>query len=148
MVHVKGYKIALATLWSDLSNLLDWFHYQRHLNDCRLIAGLTQERYQEAYLTHKTFLFNSGADIIVTHHGPSYKSVTERFIGSELNPGFVTELSEEILSMENPPKLWIHGHVHSEHDYMIGDTRIICHPRGYPGELPWFNNYEPKIVEL
>ena len=34
--------------------------------------------------------------------------------------------------MDNPNiKLWIHGHVHNNFDYMIGDTRVICNPRGY-----------------
>ena len=28
----------------------------------------------------------------------------------------------------------VHGHIHSQQDYMIGDTRVVCNPRGYPDE--------------
>lgn len=29
---------------------------------------------------------------------------------------------------------YIHSHVHSEYDYAIGRTRVICNPRGYPDD--------------
>lgn len=32
------------------------------------------------------------------------------------------------------PELWIHGHTHVPCDYELLDTRIVCNPRGYPGE--------------
>ena len=33
--------------------------------------------------------------------------------------------------IHNKIKYWIHGHMHSNVDYMIGDTRVVCNPRGY-----------------
>ena len=30
------------------------------------------------------------------------------------------------------PALWIHGQTHEACDYLIGQTRIVCNPRGYP----------------
>jgi predicted phosphodiesterase len=50
--------------------------------------------------------------------------------------------------MKKPPKLIVHGHTHDPCDYMIGETRVICNPRGYPAEHPWYENYQPKIVEI
>jgi Calcineurin-like phosphoesterase len=46
------------------------------------------------------------------------------------------------------PRYWLHGHVHRSLDYTIGDTRVVCNPRGYPGpngtrENPDFN---PHLV--
>ena len=29
--------------------------------------------------------------------------------------------------------LWVHGHTHDAHDYVLNDTRIVCNPRGYFG---------------
>jgi Icc-related predicted phosphoesterase len=50
--------------------------------------------------------------------------------------------------MKKPPKLIVHGHTHEACDYMIGDTRVVCHPRGYPKETPYYDAYKPLIVEV
>lgn len=147
-VNIDGVKIAVGTLWSDLSQGMDWFIYRENLADSRFIRDLTQDNYMIAHELQKKFLFNEEADIIVTHHAPSYMSCGEEYKGNPSNCGFMTELSEQILAMPKPPKLWIHGHVHNQFDYMIGTTRVICHPRGYPNEKMWFENYQPKIVEI
>ena len=68
--------------------------------------------------------------IVVSHHAPSYKSAHPYFIGHETNYAYSSDLSEFILDNENI-KFWIHGHVHAPFDYMIGDTNILCNPRGY-----------------
>jgi hypothetical protein len=34
--------------------------------------------------------------------------------------------------------LWIHGHLHRADDYVIGSTRVLCNPRGYPDESTGF----------
>ena len=116
--------------------------------DNRYIKGMNYDRYMKAHETHKHYLFNSGADIWVIHHLPSYQSVHEDYRNSGGNDFFATELSEWILYMKKPPKLIVHGHTHRACDYMIGPTRVICHPRGYPNENAWFQDYQPLIVEL
>ena len=147
-VELRGVKIALGTLWSDLSKGLDWHIYVDSLADSRFIRDLTFDNYMKAHKLQKEFLFGQNADVIVTHHAPSYLSCAEQYKGNPSNPGFMTELYDEIMDMPKPPKLWIHGHVHTECDYMIGNTRVICHPRGYPNEMPSFQNYQPKCVEI
>lgn len=147
-IEIDGLKIAGATLWSDLSNGLDWQIYCDMLADKKCIDDLTFDEYMLAHRMQKQFLLTSNADIIVSHHAPSYLSCADEYKGNAANPGFMTEMFEDIINMPKPPKLWIHGHVHTEWDYMIGETRVICHPRGYPREMPTFNTYEPKIVEI
>jgi hypothetical protein len=44
------------------------------------------------------------------------------------------------------PTVWIHGHIHSAHDYEVGDTRIVSNPRGYPHERTNFD--EQMAVEV
>lgn len=145
---VDGIKIAGATLWTDLSNPLDFILYSRYLIDYRKTVGITQEKMIETHLAHKKFLFESEADIIVSHHCPSALSIATKYRGDPLNCCFTTDLTNDILSMKKPPKLWIHGHTHEEFDYMIGETRVVCHPRGYWGEQDWYSTYQPKIVEI
>lgn len=146
--EVNGIKIAGATLWTDLSKNIDWVMYVNGLIDCRYIKDITQELMCEVHEYHKFFLLNSNADIIVSHHTPSHQSIHEKYRNSPFNTSFSNNLDEQILAMKKPPKLWIHGHTHDEFDYMIGDTRVICHPRGYRGEHQDYYNYIPKIVEI
>jgi Icc-related predicted phosphoesterase len=145
--HVNGLKIAGATLWTDIRPDR-WFDFREYMIDYRQIKGMNYDRYMNAHKTHCDFLFNSGADIWLVHHLPSFQSVHPKYRESGGNDFFATELSHQILEMKKPPKLIVHGHTHERCDYMIGDTRVVCNPRGYPNEQPWYQNYEPLIVEI
>lgn len=81
-------------------------------------------------------------DVVVTHHAPSLKSLAPEFVGNPCNRWFITPEVEPLL-IERKPKLWIHGHTHTPFDYVLGATRVVCSPRGYPGEGVRFN---PKLV--
>jgi predicted phosphodiesterase len=70
--------------------------------------------------------------VVVTHHGPSPKSVPDRFDEDPLTPAFSSNLEDIIERYQ--PALWIHGHTHDSFDYTIGRTRVICNPAGYPHE--------------
>jgi len=69
--------------------------------------------------------------VMMTHHAPSFKSKHPRYEDSDrLNHAYYSAL--DMLIMNNPQiKVWVHGHTHESHDYQIGETRIICNPRGY-----------------
>jgi DNA repair exonuclease SbcCD nuclease subunit len=85
--------------------------------------------------------------VVVGHHSPSFQSVHETYKDEQLmNGGYHSDLSEFIL--DHPQiKLWTHGHTHHPFDYMIGETRIVCNPRGY--ENDGYNEdtgWNPNIV--
>jgi predicted phosphodiesterase len=145
---VGDIKIAGATLWTDLSKHIDWVYYVNGLIDKRYIHDLNQEDMVATHDYHKKFLLTSEADIIVSHHTPSLRSIHPRYENSPYNPSFSNDMEEDILLMKKPPKIWIHGHTHNRFDYMIGETRVICHPRGYKNELDDYMNYKPLIVEI
>lgn len=73
--------------------------------------------------------------VVVTHHGPSGKSIARRFVGSTLSAAFVSDLGGWFWSEPWAPRLWIHGHVHDQVDVWEKETRIIANPRGYPNEM-------------
>lgn len=146
--EINGLKVAAATLWTDLSNYENWSIYNNYLNDSKYIKNLNYNNYNDTFETHKKFLFESEADIIMSHHCPSILSVHQKYLGNLLNCCFYTDLTEQILNMKKPPKIWIHGHTHEEFDYMIGETRVICHPRGYPNERPGWEKYKPLIIDI
>jgi Icc-related predicted phosphoesterase len=145
--EVNGIKIAGATLWTDITPVR-WWDFKEYMMDTKYIKSMNYDRYMNAHKAHHDFLFNSDADIWVVHHLPSFQSVHEKYLGSNGNDFFATELSRKILEMRKPPKLIVHGHTHEKMDYMIGDTRVICHPRGYPNENAWFQTYQPLILEI
>lgn len=146
--QVGDIKIAGATLWTEISNPINWMTYRDMMNDHSRIYGMGYDSYNIAHITHREFLFNSGADIIVSHHAPSYISLKKDERNS-LDFAYATEFFDRIYDMKNPPKLWIHGHTHFPVDYLIGKTRIINHPLGYPGiNYPTYSFYKPLIVEI
>jgi Icc-related predicted phosphoesterase len=69
--------------------------------------------------------------VVVTHHAPSPLSIAECYKHDTLmNGAFYSDLSQFI---EDRPqiKLWTHGHMHNNSNYLIGGTRVVCNPRGY-----------------
>lgn len=143
----NGLKIAGATLWTEISPVR-WWDFKEYMMDSRNIGGMNYERYMQVHTTHREHLFNSGADIWVVHHLPSFQSIHPRWKDSGGNDFFATELSHKILEMKKPPRLIVHGHTHDACDYMIGETRVVCHPRGYPNETAGYKDYQPLILEV
>lgn len=70
--------------------------------------------------------------VVVTHHAPTYESVSNLFKGNSMNACFVNDLDDFIGKVK--PVVWCHGHVHSQHDYKVHDTRVLCNAKGYPNE--------------
>lgn len=83
-----------------------------------------------------------GSTVVVTHHAPSARSVPPRFTTDLLTPAFASNL-EDLLDGTRVA-LWIHGHMHDPIDYAINGSRVICNPRGYPGELPT-GRFDPAL---
>lgn len=81
------------------------------------------------------------AHVVLTHHAPSAASVAPRFAGKPLNAAFASRLDRLVAA--GRPALWVHGHTHTSFDYRLGPTRVVCNPRGYPGENPGF---QPGLV--
>jgi predicted phosphodiesterase len=86
--------------------------------------------------------------VVCGHHTPSHVSMHPRYAGDrEMNGGYHSDLSEFIL--DRPAiKLWTHGHTHEAYDYMIGDTRVVCNPRGYAGHEEISERFTLKVVEV
>lgn len=79
--------------------------------------------------------------LVMTHHAPSFQSVPEHYIGDKLNGCYCSFMDYYVGDLN--PNVWVHGHIHNNSDYMIGDTRVICNPRGYgqrASENPSFNS--------
>ena len=85
--------------------------------------------------------------VVVGHHSPTFQSVHPSYAHETLmNGGYHSDLSEFIL--DHPQiVLWTHGHTHHPFDYKIGETRIVCNPRGYESDgYSEDSGWNPNIV--
>ena len=79
--------------------------------------------------------------VVVTHTGPSFKSVGTQYKKDVLSAAFASHLDD--LVEQSGAALWVHGHTHEPCDYMIGKTRVLANPHGYPFEG---GEFQPELV--
>ena len=86
--------------------------------------------------------------VVVGHHAPSKLSTHPKYAREVImNGAYSSDLSEFIL--DHPQiKLWTHGHTHEEFDYMLGETRIVCNPRGYINYEKRADDFKLKVLEI
>lgn len=80
-----------------------------------------------------------GISIVATHHAPTISSVPAMYIDDLASAAYASDL--EPLIREHQPDLWVHGHTHTSMDYRVGNTRVLCNPRGY-----WKRDLNPEFV--
>ncbi len=151
-----------STLWTDMNrgNPVTMSMIKNYMNDYRVITYFDQPNnnyrklspYDTVRLHKESRHFiektvQQYADcpvVVITHMAPTHLSINEKFKHeTDSNGAYVSDLSNLILDNTNI-KVWVHGHVHDPVDYMIGDTRVICNPRGYvPYEAN--NGFDPKF---
>lgn len=155
-----------GTLWTDLNKQdpLTLHSVGDMMNDYRMIRndslGYTKLRPAHTVSRHRDTLsyFKSVIDdrkdskiVVVSHMAPSFMSIHEKYRHDKLlNGAYYSDLSEFILDRPQI-KTWIHGHVHTDFDYLVGDCRVVCNPRGYVGyERPSQEEdpYHPLLIEV
>ena len=86
--------------------------------------------------------------IVVGHHSPSRLSTHPRYQSDERMNGCYSSRMEEFI-MDHPEiTLFTHGHTHEDFDYMIGNTRVVCNPRGYMGYEARAESWQPRLIEI
>ena len=154
-----------AALWTDmnkqdpvtLASIKDNMNdFSLIRNDKRSYSALRPIDTVKRHTATKNYFSNKLAEctdtdcIVVSHHGPSELSCAEQYKNDTImNGGFYSDLSDFILDRPQI-KFWIHGHTHTAFDYMLGDTRVVCNPRGYE-TYNWIENpsWNPnKIIEV
>ena len=151
-----------GTLWTNMNRRdpLTMHAIKDMMNDFRIIRNDQREyaamspldvaiRHDKTlgYIKHVVQEHKDKKCVVVGHHSPSFKSVHETYQAQTLmNGGYHSDLSEFIV--DHPQiKLWTHGHTHYPFDYVIGETRIVCNPRGYEGDgYSEDTGWNPNIV--
>ena len=64
-----------------------------------------------------------------------------------MNGAYHSDLTD--IMLDHPQiKLWTHGHTHHTFDYMIGNCRVVCNPRGYEQTGGWSEDtgWNPNMI--
>ena len=151
-----------ATLWTDMNkgDPLTMHAIEGMMNDFRIIrndkrsfAPMSARDVADRHARTLGYFRSVLAEqhdrkfVVVGHHTPSFQSAHPMYAHETLmNGGYHSDLSEFI--MDHPQiKLWTHGHTHHPFDYKIGETRIVCNPRGYENDgYSERTGWNPNIV--
>lgn len=161
---IKGVMFIGATLWTDFNNQDSYTMLvaERKMNDYRIIKNSERGRrlialdtlYDHQQTLEKISDFYDAYDlpvVMVGHHAPSHQSVKPMYENDyAMNGAYRSDLQKFIVDKPRI-KLWVHGHTHSEFDYMVGDTRVVANPRGYMGYERGSQEadpYYPKVIDL
>lgn len=149
VVSIDGVRFIGSTLWTDFAiygsprdGMLDAKRTSRNFDLIktsrvprkRFSAPQSLKRHRKAcaFLEQNLPKAPEFTTIVITHHAPSLHSLSDDWLDVDLAPSYASNLDRLILCHQ--PFAWIHGHVHRACDYYVGDTRVICNPRGLPGE--------------
>ena len=157
-VVIDGVRFLGATLWTDFQLMgnapLAMWDAQTRMNDFRKIRNasfgrlkpaeiLSEHVKSRAFLTDQLYADFDGPTVVVTHHPPTGQAIPQRYrdSGDNLNACYASNLDHLIGDVP----LWLHGHIHDSHCLQLGDTRVVCNPRGYdPLELN--PDFDPGLV--
>ena len=137
IITCEDFIIFGATLWTNFNNKnpMDMLLAEHKMNDFVNIKNnnrklTTDDVYQEHQITiNELSKYQNCNLIIITHHLPSFQSISTGFRNDHLSYAYASDLIDTIITLN--PRLWIHGHTHVSFDYNFQNTRIICNPRGY-----------------
>ncbi len=134
-VVLDGVEFLGTTLWYEALKLSHWdkkrlvdyariFQAEREL----LTAEFVQQEHDKAvsFLAHALANPLSDRRVLVTHHPPV------AYTGND-STGVAYGTALEHL-WKDKVQLLVHGHVHTHTDRMVGTTRVVCNPRGYPDD--------------
>ena len=164
-----------GTLWTDMNkeDPLTLYSIKKEMNDFRVIknssrvvsfkdeegkrqvkaATFSPEDTVEDHKAMLTFIDTATKDttnkyVVVSHHSPSKRSTKPMYVEDTLvNGAYSSDLSEFILARPQI-KLWTHGHTHYKFDYMVGETRVVCNPRGYIGYEAQADDFNFQLLEV
>ncbi len=86
--------------------------------------------------------------VVAGHHSPSRLSTHAQYANATLMNGAYSSNLDEYIQDHPQIRLWTHGHTHHNFDYMIGQTRVVCNPRGYHGHEQQAATWQLQTVEI
>ena len=145
LIELGGRRFVGTTLW--FRPQADDRYFARWMSDFTAIDDFARLEADENWRA-RDFLTATvrAGDVVVTHHLPTWHSVVPKYARHVLTRFFLCDV--EPLLRERQPVLWVHGHTHETVDVVVGDTRIVCHPFGYPDEIQRKSRYRVALLDV
>lgn len=133
--------VALRTGWYTVTDEVLWKSY---MNDSRRMVVEAEEmnrRAQQDADAIRTYLQwwkdVQAKGIVVTHMAPCEETLDPKYVGEPSNEWYWNPFLRELLvEYREQILVWCHGHTHAACDKVVEGVRVLCNPRGYPGENP------------
>ena len=151
---IGGVRFLGSTLWTDLlwgtwsathgartaqKGMNDYKRIRRRRSGrhkyVRPVDTVAWHRASRAWLDDTLGVLFAGPSVVVTHHAPHPASLPAPDF--DLAHCYASDLSR--LIHDRQPDLWVHGHLHSRSDYLVGATRVVCNARGHIEETTGFD---------
>lgn len=143
ILDINGVNIIGSTLWGGLEggDPISMINCKKGIADFHEIYTNTelklftpQDMYN-LYLSNREFIEKALQEhspertILLTHHLPMAECIDFKFLRSRINGAFVGDISDLVLKYQ--PRYSLFGHTHDSVDLQVGNTRVVCSPRGY-----------------
>ncbi len=158
VVTIDGVNFLGCTLWTDFELFGDpritGYQCQQIITDfkkIRLSPKFSKLRSKDVSAIHRQSIDwlkselskkRNEKNIVITHHGPSKKSLPDGRDDDIYSASYVSDLEDLINSY--CPEYWVHGHMHNSSHYCVSGCTVICNPRGYPDERN--PNFKPDFT--
>lgn len=149
ILHFKGVNFLGCTLWTNyelFGNSIDALcRYEEKINFLfDPIQSISIHKESIDWLASELSARKGEINIVVTHHAPSIQSLPERYKKdlNHLSLASVSNLDSFILKYK--PTYWLHGHIHNNSKYKIGNCTILCNPKGFPNIIN--KNFDPNFL--
>jgi len=159
-VEIDGVTFAGCTLWSDFKLfgpeqeakaitetrrcLRDYHAIHLDKQKTRIIepADTVAIHHKDITWLHEQFVQKPDKLVVVTHHGPSIKSLHPAYTEDIVSCGFVSALDDFVDASR--ANYWISGHSHCAQNFRIGQTQVYQNCLGYPMER--VDGFDPRLI--
>lgn len=151
-IEINGIHFIGSTLWSDLNkDPVNSLYIMKNIADYKAIykdeahksfvniSDLQDEFEKSLEFVNEELQKSYPRKVLITHHLPTYASVSEKYLTSRANAAFATDLTNMLL-YSTGLELCAHGHTHETLNYKLGDLHVVCNPLGYPHENNQYTN--------
>lgn len=135
------YQVRLEQTWQGYMNDSYWGDLS-----AETVNQLALQDAEYIELALQSCVYKKRKAVVVTHTAPCYETLDPRFEGSFSNEWYMNPWMTPLLGLyRDTITVWCHGHTHASADKIVNGVRVVCNPRGYPGENP---DWKPLTVEV
>lgn len=142
--------VVLRNGWYLVTDESLWRNYMNDSNRCVLsrqdVNLLAWNDFNSIRLELQEWRDYQYRGVVVTHTAPCVETLNPDYEGSFSNEWYWNPYMEDLLKEFSEQILvWCHGHTHAKNEATVHGVRVVCNPRGYPGENP---DWSPFTVEV